>query len=162
MKDFFEYQGVVKISALTKGKNSLLLEQHNEGTFDLFRFLCLSLIRDVDHDYRPKYISLAKKAENVFELIQSTPAVAYSSYSEDVESKKARATFVASIPSYMIIDRSQVDLYLCLLDGTENKNVLAYIKVDNQLNDIPQGTVLNVEWILGFVNPEPAETPQEE
>lgn len=153
------YNGLVEIYARTRGGKKLLLERHNNGTPRLFSFLCFTLTGRGGIDYLPSQIILAKGTPGTdLTPVMSSPSTITSSYRDDLINPSA--VFTGIIASYQISDPTIAsdNLYLCLLDSNKTESsidtrLLAYVQVSDSLNNIPTGTVLSVEWNLGFSNP---------
>ena len=146
------YNGNVKVICKTSSGFVYEVKRKNNGTDRLFRGLCFSLLGYPFDELKPQYITLATVSDNSFTSLLNGPSSVSGTYDVDTNTVK----FVGTISSYQVADNQNKDhTYICLLSGasgTINGNVLAYIEAPQGINNIGAGTVLTIEWVMGFDN----------
>ena len=172
--NYLSYNGIVKlniIDAKTKGvKNSRVI--HNNGTDNLFFFLCKCLAKQYDTLLAPLAIDASatqydEKNNNTlttslaYRILLSSQGVIENATIKNnegnLESYKYMTRFSAIIPYSAILTNQNTlkcfQLHSSIAQNDRVSSLLAYINIPEGV-PVSSGEALLIEWNMGFKNPD--------
>ena len=178
--NYLAYNGIVKLSIIDaktkKIKNNRII--HNNGTENLFFFLCKCLAKQYDtllaplaidasaSEYDDKNNASLKSSLAYRVLLSSQGVVENQTIKIDEDTTKTYqyiTRFSAIIPYSAILSNENLlkcfQLHSSIAQNDRVSSLLAYINIPNGV-PVSSGEALLIEWNMGFKNPNDEETPQ--